>query len=98
MAAVSNPNPNLYARFARRSFELALGEVDRCRALYGKYLEVYPENCEAWKAYADLENSVGEVDRCRALLELAVSQEALDMPEVLWKSYIDFEIGGEGAL
>ncbi|GMH84236.1 hypothetical protein TrST_g691 [Triparma strigata] len=79
------------------SFELALGEVDRCRALYGKYLEVYPENCEAWKAYADLENSVGEVDRCRALLELAVSQEALDMPEVLWKSYIDFEIGcGEG--
>jgi len=35
---------------------------------------------------------VGETDRCRALLELAVSQDALDCPELLWKGYIDFEI------
>jgi crooked neck len=80
------------------SFERALGEVDRCRALYSKYLETYPENCNAWKKYAELESSVGEVDRARALLELAVGQEELDMPEVLWKSFIDFEISqGEGA-
>ena len=80
------------------AFELALGEVDRCRTLYSKYLEVYPENCEAWRKYAELESSVGEIDRCRALLELAVSRTSLDMPEVLWKCYIDFEIGqGEGS-
>jgi crooked neck len=35
--------------------------------------------------------------RCRALYELAVSQPSLDMPELLWKGYIDFEIEeGEG--
>jgi len=79
------------------AFERALGEVDRCRAIYSKYLETYPENCVAWKNFADLESSVGEVDRARALLELAVGQEELDMPEVLWKSFIDFEIAqGEG--
>lgn len=79
------------------ALELALGEVDRCRTLYGKYLEAYPHNCEAWKKYASLEKSVGETERCRALLELAVAQPALDMPEQLWKAFIDFEIEeGEG--
>jgi crooked neck len=28
----------------------------------------------------------------RAIYELAVSQVDLDMPEVLWKAYIDFEV------
>ena len=38
------------------------------------------------------------MQRCRAIYELAVAQPALDMPEMLWKNYIDFEIDeGEGA-
>jgi crooked neck len=79
------------------SLELALGEVDRCRALYSSYLKAMPHNCKAWSKYAELEKSVGETERCRAIFELAISQEALDMPEMLWKGYIDFEIEeGEG--
>ncbi len=79
------------------SLELTLGEVDRCRSLYNNYLKAMPHNCKAWSRYADLERSVGETDRCRALYELAVSQDSLDMPELLWKGYIDFEIEeGEG--
>lgn len=34
---------------------------------------------------------LGDVDRARAIFELAISQAALDMPELLWKAYIDFE-------
>jgi crooked neck len=34
---------------------------------------------------------LGDIDRARAIYELAVNQQRLDMPEVLWKSYIDFE-------
>lgn len=79
------------------TLELTLGEVDRCRTLYNNYLKAMPHNCKAWSRYADLERSVGETERCRALYELAVSQQALDMPELLWKGYIDFEIEeGEG--
>jgi len=79
------------------ALELALGEVDRCRALYTNYLKAMPHNCRAWSKYAGLEKSVGETERCRAIYELAVSQNALDMPEMLWKNYIDFEIEeGEG--
>lgn len=36
---------------------------------------------------------LGESQRARALYELAISQPILDMPEALWKGYIDFEIG-----
>ncbi|KAL3921634.1 MAG: hypothetical protein SGILL_002644 [Bacillariaceae sp.] len=79
------------------ALELSLGEIDRCRALYNNYLKAMPQNCEAWTKYAELEKSLGETDRCRSILELAVSQPTLDMPEVLWKTYIDFEIDeGEG--
>lgn len=36
---------------------------------------------------------LGDVDRARAIYELAVNQPRLDMPELLWKAYIDFEVG-----
>lgn len=34
---------------------------------------------------------LGDTERARAIFELAISQPALDMPELLWKAYIDFE-------
>ena len=42
--------------------------------------------------YAELETILGDTDRARAIYELAINQPQLDMPEVLWKGYIDFEI------
>ena len=74
------------------ALELGLGEVDRCRKLYDKYVSEMPYNCKAWSRYADLEMSVGESERCRAIFELAISRDVLDMPDMLWKGYIDFEI------
>lgn len=71
--------------------ELDLGNVDRCRKLYEKYLEFNAANCAAWTKFAELEQSLGEVDRARAIFELAIQQPVLDMPEMLWRSYIDFE-------
>jgi crooked neck len=75
--------------------ELQLGNVDRCRMLYSKYLEYMPHNCYAWSKYAELESMVGESERCRAIYELAIGQPVLDMPEVLWKAFIDSEIAEE---
>jgi len=66
------------------ALELMLGEVGRCRALYNNYLKAMPHNYRAWVKYADLERSLGEPDRCQAMYELAVSQPAFDMPEILW--------------
>ncbi|KAH9519430.1 Crooked neck-like protein 1 [Bulinus truncatus] len=75
--------------------ELQLREFDRCRLLYQKFLEFSPENCTTWIKYAELETILGDSDRARAILQLAINQPRLDMPEVLWKSYIDFEVDQE---
>jgi crooked neck len=74
------------------AMELSLGEIDRCRTLYGQHVKAMPHSCGAWTKFAALERSVGETDRARAIYELAVGQPALDRPEALWKAYIDFEI------
>ncbi|KAJ3341081.1 Crooked neck-like protein 1 [Gonapodya sp. JEL0774] len=75
--------------------ELRLREFDRARTLYEKYLEWSPANCYAWIKYAELERMLGDTDRSRGIFEIAVQQPTLDMPEVLWKGFIDFEVGEE---
>lgn len=77
--------------------ELSLGEVERCRQLYAKYIESAPQNTSAWRAFAQLEAKVGEVPRARAIYELAIGDAQMDMPEVIWKAYIDLELA-EGEL
>jgi len=72
--------------------ELQLGNIDRVRTVYEKMLERYPANCKGWAAFAELEQSLGELDRARAIFELGIAQPLLDMPEMLWKNFIDFEI------
>lgn len=71
--------------------EQQLGNIDRCRKIYDKYLEWAPHNCNAWVQFAEMERLLGETERARAIYELAVKQPALDMPEALWRAYIDFE-------
>ncbi|KAF3521778.1 hypothetical protein F2Q69_00048774 [Brassica cretica] len=89
------PKDKIFKKYIE--IELQLGNIDRCRKLYERYLEWSPENCYAWSKYAELERSLAETERARAIFELAISQPALDMPELLWKAYIDFEIA-EGEL
>lgn len=72
--------------------EIQLREFDRCRILYQKFLEYGPENCTTWMKFAELETLLGDIDRARAIYELAINQPRLDMPELLWKAYIDFEV------
>eukprot|EP00301_Raphidiophrys_heterophryoidea_P009219 c13576_g1_i1.p1 GENE.c13576_g1_i1~~c13576_g1_i1.p1 ORF type:complete len:691 (-),score=182.39 c13576_g1_i1:127-2151(-) len=72
--------------------EYQLGNIDRCRKLYEQWLAHDPPNCDAWMQYAQMEQSLEEIERARALYELAINQPLLDMPEVMWKCFIDFEI------
>ena len=87
------PKPKIFEGYI--NLELQLGNMDRCRAIYEKYLQYDPSAVGAWVKYTELEHSLGELERARALFELAVGQPLLDMPELLWKSYIDFEIAEE---
>ncbi|GAM88469.1 hypothetical protein ANO11243_065020 [Dothideomycetidae sp. 11243] len=71
--------------------ELKLFEFGRCRTLYSKHIEHNPSNGQAWIRFAELERGLDDVERARAIFELAVDQPSLDMPELVWKAYIDFE-------
>jgi crooked neck len=52
------------------AMELKMGEFDRCRKLYEKYLEWSPENCRAWLRFCELEKSLGETERARSIFEV----------------------------
>ncbi|KAI0159537.1 cell cycle control protein [Xylariaceae sp. FL1272] len=71
--------------------ELKLFEFVRCRTLYEKHIEWNSSNSQTWIKFAELERGLDDLDRARAIFELAISQPMLDMPELLWKAYIDFE-------
>lgn len=77
---------NGYVDLERKLFEFV-----RCRTLYEKHVQYNPTNCQTWIKFAELERGLDDLDRARAIFELAVSQPQLDMPELLWKAYIDFE-------
>lgn len=84
------PKPRLFKAYIQ--LELTLGEINRCRELYNKFLEYSPHSCYGWNKYAEMEISLQEYERGRKIYELAINQPLLDMPEILWKKYIDFEI------
>lgn len=65
--------------------EYQLGNVDRCRTLYAKYLEWRPDSSKAWCKWLEFEESLGETNRCRQMYELAIQQEVLDMPDIVWQ-------------
>lgn len=87
------PNERVFRAYI--DIERKLGNIDRCRILFEKLLEHFPSNCNAWVDFARLEMSLDEADRVRGLLELAIEQPLLDMPEIVWRAYIDFEIEEE---
>ncbi|KAM0274400.1 hypothetical protein ACHAQH_007869 [Verticillium albo-atrum] len=71
--------------------ELKLFEFVRCRTLYERFLQYNSANSQTWVKFAELERGLDDLDRTRAIFELAINQPVLDMPELLWKAYIDFE-------
>ncbi|KAJ3411548.1 Crooked neck-like protein 1 [Chytridiales sp. JEL 0842] len=93
MAIGMCPKEKLFKAYI--DLEIQLREFDRVRKLYEKYLEWNPANGPAWIKYAELERTLGDLDRARGIYEIAVAQPVLDMPEVVWKAFIDFETGEE---
>jgi len=71
--------------------EMQLGNIDRCRTIYEKFIESQPDNSSAWVKFAELEKDLDERERCIAIFETATSLP-LDMPEIVWKAYINTEI------
>ncbi|OAF68272.1 Pre-mRNA-splicing factor CLF1 [Intoshia linei] len=83
------PKSNVFQGYI--DMELQLRQFDRCRILYEKYLCFNPKISSVWIKYSEMEILLGDDARARAIFELAIDQQFLDMPEIVWKAYIDFE-------
>ncbi|KAH8788647.1 hypothetical protein F5883DRAFT_8683 [Diaporthe sp. PMI_573] len=83
------PKDSLFKGYV--ALEQKLYEFTRCRTLYEKHVSYNSSNCQTWIDWAQLERALGDLDRARAIFELGIEQPVLDMPEMVWKKYIDFE-------
>lgn len=84
------PRQKIFREYA--NIEMQLGELERCRKIYQKQIEVFPEKSQVWIEFAEFEAQLDEVVRARQLFEIASGRPNLDLPEKLWMAYIDFEI------
>lgn len=71
--------------------EKDLKEFERCRVLYEKYIETYPDLPQPWIEYGELEQMLGDIERARGIFEMAIDEPEMEMPELVWKRYIEFE-------
>ncbi|GBE59158.1 crooked neck family 1 isoform [Babesia ovata] len=81
--------PKLFEAYAQ--IELKLGNLDRCRHIHAKYIEMWPFKPDSWLAFVNLELMLDERERVRALCEGAIAMDQMDMPETVWNRYIEIE-------
>ncbi|GKE39019.1 crooked neck-like protein 1 [Tanacetum coccineum] len=69
------PKDKIFKKYIK--IEQQLGNMDRCRKLYEKYLEWSPENCYAWSKYVTPSNlsTQQNVEYLRALLYGSIAQD-----------------------
>ncbi|KAJ1613704.1 HAT repeat-containing protein [Cryptosporidium canis] len=75
------------------SLESKLGNFDRCRVLFTKYIENDPISATSWIKYMKFEYSLHEIKRVVGIAEAAISMPELDSPEIVWQYYIELMIG-----
>ncbi|KAH8739256.1 hypothetical protein FG386_000013 [Cryptosporidium ryanae] len=84
------PCPRLFDYYI--NFELKLGNFDRCRLLFTKYVEYNPVSADTWKKYMKFEYQLGEIKRFIGIAEAGISMPELDSPEKIWEYYIEIMI------
>ncbi|OII74910.1 uncharacterized protein cubi_03041 [Cryptosporidium ubiquitum] len=72
--------------------EFKLGNFDRCRVLFTKYIEYDPISTDAWIKYMRFEYNLHEIKRVISIAEAAISMPELDSPEIVWQYYIEIMI------
>jgi len=83
------PKRKIFNRYIE--IEFFSGNIDRCRKILEKFTIFKPGSVETWIKYAELEAALEEHERAKGIFEIALLQPTLDVPELLWKSYIGYE-------
>ncbi|KAF7456465.1 putative crooked neck family 1 protein isoform 2 [Cryptosporidium felis] len=84
------PCKNLFDQYI--DLEFKLGNFDRCRVLFIKYIEFDPISSKTWVQFIQFEFKLKEVSRAISIAEAAISMPELDYPEIVWQFYIEIMI------
>lgn len=84
------PNEKIFEEYIEMEQQLA--EIDRVRTLFERYIQIFPENPKPWIQWAEWEKSLDELERYRSIFDLALTNTTIQMPETVWKAYIDNEV------
>ncbi|KAH8582602.1 crooked neck HAT repeats [Cryptosporidium sp. chipmunk genotype I] len=84
------PCANLFDHYI--DIEFKLGNFDRCRVLFTKYIEYDPISTDSWIKYMRFEYNLHEIKRVISIAEAAISMPELDSPEIIWQYYIELMI------
>ncbi|PPS94001.1 HAT (Half-A-TPR) repeat containing protein [Cryptosporidium hominis] len=84
------PCTNLFDHYI--DIEFKLGNFDRCRVLFTKYIEYDPVSTNSWIKYMQFEYNLCEIKRVISIAESAISMPELDSPEIIWQYYIELMI------
>ena len=82
------PTTKLHREYLQ--LELRLGDVDRVRILYSKWLEHDSTSGRVWRKFAELESAIREVERARGIYALG-RQSATSGVRELFASNVKFE-------
>lgn len=69
-----------------------MANVDRVRMLYEKFIERFPDNPVPWIKFGEFEKDLEEFERFENIFELAIENNQMNMPETVWRAYIDNQI------
>jgi crooked neck len=60
--------------------------------LYEKFIERFADNPVPWIKFGEFEKDLEEYERFENIFELAIENNQMNMPETVWRAYIDNEI------
>jgi len=89
--------PEEQAWFTYINFELRYKEIDRARAIYGRFLHVHGHIPQNWIRYSRFEERLGEITAARAAYERAIAyfedggENGSNLDESLLLAYAQFE-------
>ena len=71
---------------------MQLANIDRVRTLYEKFINTFPDNPIPWIKFGEFEKDLEEYERFEKVFELAIDNNQMNMPETVWRAYLDNEI------
>lgn len=84
------PNIKIFQEYIQ--IELQLANIDRVRTLYEKFINTFPDNPIPWIKFGEFEKDLEEHERFEKVFELAIENNQMNMPETVWRAYLDNEM------